>query len=324
LDLNAAVDGRAWGGSQNNALYIDLLGTFGGSISNQVVDLQGLDNIEAYNTFKLYAAWYEHTFGGSGFSVRLGLQDYNVLFDTLDSAALFINSSFGLDATIAQSNVSQYPVTAAGAVIRWESPRGAYAMGGVYDGVPGLRGHPAGTHIEFQPGDGVFSGLEVGLVGDGAEPYKLAVGGWYQTSNYVDLAGRGRDRNHGLYALGETRLLGGETLPAVDAFVQLGYAEPDRNTLNRYIGVGVDVTGLVPGRPHDTLGLGMARAHTSTTYQHIAPVFTEAEIALELTYRAVVTTRISLQPDVQYIRDPGADRRIGDAWVVGIRGQFIW
>lgn len=324
VNVNATLDGRSWGGSTNDVFYVDLLGTFGGSISNQVGDLQGADNIEAYNTFKVYSAWYQHTFGDSGFSVRLGLQDYNALFDTLDAAGVFINSSFGLDASIAQSNVSQYPTTAVGAVVRWVSPEGFYAMGGVYDGVPGKPGHPAGTHIDFGPHDGVFSAFETGLKGGGDRPFKIGLGGWYQTSDYQDVFGRERDTDHGVYAIAEKRLIGGGDAPALDAFIQLGDAQSDANTLDHYIGAGVDVTGLVPGRKDDVLGLGMARAHTSDAYRRATANASHAETALEMTYQANLNSYAMIQPDVQYIIDPGASHGTDNAWVVGIRGQLSW
>ncbi|WP_145961221.1 carbohydrate porin [Salinisphaera sp. LB1] len=324
INLSAGIDGRLWGGSADNRFFFDYLGTFGSSISNDVGDLQGLDNIEARNTTKLYSAWYQHDFGDSGVMVRLGLQDWNALFDTLDAAGVFINSSFGLDATTAISNVSQYPTTAVGAVVRWQSSGGAYVMGSVFDGVPGLPGHPAGTHIAFRSGDGVFSSVEAGISGNGGKPYKLAVGGWYQTSKYNDPAGRARDRDHGFYVIGQQRLLGGANTPKLDAFAQIGGAESDRNPLDRYLGGGFDVTGLLRRRPNDVLGLAVARAHVSRVFRQATPHSDRAETAVELTYQAPINHYLTVQPDVQYIINPGVDRAVDNATVVGMRASLAW
>lgn len=324
IDLSATIDGRAWGGSTDNVFYMDLLDTFGSSISGQVGDLQGLDNNEAYNTFKVFGAWYQHDFGNSGFSTRLGLQDYNALFDVIDAAGVFINSSFGLEPTISQLPVSTFPTTTLGAVLRWRSPRGLYLMGGVYDGKPGLAGHPAGTHIDLRSGDGILAALETGVSGGQRYPYKLAVGGWYRTSHYTDPAGQPQDRNHGLYVIGQQRLLGGEHTPAVDAFLQFGSAQEDRNQIDRYIGVGFNVTGLVPQRPDDILGLGMARVHIGSSYRRNNPGSTDTETAVELTYQASISKRLMIQPDVQYIIDPGAQHGVANAWVVGARARLSW
>ena len=322
VDFNTTIDGRLWGGSRHDTLYFDLHGAVGSSISNQVGDLQGVDNVEAYDTFKLYSAWYQHAFGDSGFSIRVGLQDYNALFDTLDAAGVFINSSFGLDASDAQSNVSQYPTTAVGAVARWVTPSGFYAMGGIYDGVPGKPGHPAGTHVHFGPHDGIFSGFEAGIDTGGERPFKLGLGGWYQTSRYRDVQGRVRDEDGGVYALAQDRLVSGDAGPDVDAFVQMGHAKGSVNSLSWYLGTGLYVTGLVPGRAQDTLGLGIARACTSDAYRTVNENASKAETAVEMTYQATLNDHVMIQPDVQYVIDPGASHATDNAWVLGIRAQI--
>lgn len=321
VDLSAAIDGRAWGGSTQDLFFFDYMGTVGGSISNDAGDIQGLDNIEAFDTTKVFSAWYQHRFGDSGLSVRLGLQDYNALFDVLDTAGVFINSSFGLDPTVAQADVSTFPTTSVGAVARWQSGNGLYVMGGAYDGTPGLPGHQAGTHIDFRSGDGVFAAAESGITGGGAHPYKLALGGWFRTSRYQDPAGRRRDRSSGFYVIGERRLWGRhDKTPRFDAFFQLGIAASNRNLLNRYLGAGINVTGMLPARPDDIIGVGVARAHTSSTYRAALPTGARtAETAVELTYQAPINDHVFVQPDIQYIMDPGADRQIGNATIVGLR-----
>jgi len=323
LDLYARLDGNAWGGSGNNFFYLDLLGTVGGSISGQAGDLQTLDNIEAPNTFKLSEAWYQHSFGNAGLMMRVGVQDYNALFNVLDTAGILINSSFGIDPSIAQANPSIFPASTVGGVVRWQSAQVAYVMGAVFDGVPGLPGHPYGTQIHFLKGEGVFASVEAGIDKSGEWPYKVAVGGWYRTSRFIDPAGRPRDRNHGLYAIAETRVLNSIGV-TIDAFLQLGLADADRNIVDHYIGSGITVTGLVPLRPDDRISLGMARAHTSRLYRNAIPGSNTAETALEVTWQAVLNDRLVIQPDIQYIINPGAEKALNDAWLLGVRGELSW
>jgi len=318
------VNGRLWHGSPTNVFYMDLLGTIGSSISGQVGDVQGLDNVEAHNTVKLFGAWYQHAFSSQHVRLRIGVQDYNAWFDVLDAAGVFVNSSFGLDPTISQLPVSTFPITTLGAALRWQSVDGLYVMGAVYDGRPGLADHPDGTHIALRDGDGVFTAVETGLVSSGAESFKLALGGWYRSSAYRDPAGRRRHNNGGAYAIGQYRITPQGQVPAVHVFVQIGAADSQRNQLDRYIGAGLTASGLVPQRPHDTFGVGMARAHTGSAYRRNTPNATAAETALELTYQAHYGETLVIQPDVQYIIDPGADRRLANAWVAGVRGQYSW
>ncbi|HET7676083.1 MAG TPA: carbohydrate porin [Gammaproteobacteria bacterium] len=313
VNFNGAFD------SGNDSFYVDFLGTFGSSISDRAGDIQGLSNIEAHNTFRLYEAWYQHSFGASGVMLRGGLQDYAVLFNNLEPAQLFVNSSFGTDATIAQVGPSIFPETTVGLVTRWQSQRGAYVMGGVYDGKPGAPGHPNGTHIELRSGDGVFAAFEAGIAGGDAQSYKAAIGGWYRTSRYTDPAGRARDRNGGVYAIGSLRVTADRALPAVDVFAQFGRARSDRNDLESYIGLGTTVTGLFPGRPDDALGFGIARAHASNVFRRVNIDAADAETAFELTYQFALESGLSIQPDVQYIVDPGALTHVDNAWAAGIR-----
>lgn len=323
LFLGATVDGRAWGGSAADRLRVRLLGTFGGSISNQAGDLQGLDNVGAYNTFKVYSAWYQHRFGHSGMSTRLGLQDYNALFNTLGAASVFLNSSFGIPATTAQSHVSQYPTTAVGAVLRWRSARGAYAQAGVYDGRPGDPDNPGGTHIHFDPGHGLFYAAEAGFRGGPDGRWKAALGGWYQTSAYTAPSGRPRDRNHSIYLIAQAPL-GTSRRPAWNGFVQLGSARRATNVTGSYLGVGVNARGLLPGRPNDVFGLGLARAGTTRAWRRATPDSARAETVVEATWRFVLGEHLSVQPDAQYIMDPGATHRLENAWLAGLRVQVEW
>lgn len=321
VDLFASLNA-----TPNDTFYVDLLGTFGGFPSELVGDLQATDNIEAYNTLTVFEAWYQHTFGDSGFSLKGGLTDYNADFYALDAAGLFINSSFGLGPDVSQLGVSTFPTSALGLTAKWESAGGLYAQAAVYDGVPGLPGHPAGLHVELRDGDGVFTAAEAGITGAvNGLPYKFGVGGWYHTKEFEDPDGEMHDRNHGGYLIGQQRVFGaGDALPAVDVFVQAGWAEADRNELKSYFGGGVQATGLVPSRPHDALGLAVASARTSAVFQRNTADATDAETAVELTYQAVVNEHFMIRPDLQYVIDPGAVDSVDNAWVAGVRAQFQW
>ncbi len=324
VHLSAAADGRLWGGQRTDRFYVGVLGTLGSSISAHAGDLQGLDNIEAHNTAKIFSAWYEHTFRAQHVRMRVGVQDYNAWFDVLDAAGVFINSSFGLDPTISQLPVSTFPITTLGAAVRLHSAGGAYAMAGVYDGKPGLSGHPNGTHIDLRAGDGVLAAMEVGVSHGGTNPYKAAVGGWYRTTGYTGPDGQHRRGDEGMYAIAQHRIgavFGGAP---VDGFLQAGFANSRDNQINRYLGMGVTVTGPVPGRASDVLGVGVARAHLGGTYRSQVPGSAAAETVVEATYQAPISAHFSIQPDVQYIIDPGASRQVGNAWVLGARADLSW
>ena len=47
------------------------------------------------------------------------------------------------------------------------------------------------------------------------------------------------------------------------------------------------------------------------------------EINLELTYFANITSHLSIQPDIQYVINPGLDGSLDNALVFGIRLQLV-
>jgi len=103
LDLLLTVDIKklvpGWGGT----LFVYGLGLYGQNPSKYVGDNQGVSNIAAPHTWKLFEAWYQHNLF-ERFSVLAGLYDVTSEFDVIMSASeLFVNSSFGTGAEFAAS-----------------------------------------------------------------------------------------------------------------------------------------------------------------------------------------------------------------------------
>ncbi|MGO3455438.1 MAG: carbohydrate porin [Marinomonadaceae bacterium] len=320
--LSADLDGRVWGGSENNKFSFSYQFTTGSSISDDVGDLQTLDNIEAYNTSTIYSAYFEHDFEDEGSMYRIGMQDYNEVFSAIDTAAVFVNSSFGIDPTIAQIGPSLFPITTLGAVGRWQSDSGFYITGGLFNGVSGDEDHPVGTQIKFSSANGILSTVEAGIIGGDTHPFKVAIGSWYSTTQYEDTSGTDRSNNRGYYATGELRLAGSGNSAKLNGFAQLGSAESDRNDLDGYIGAGLTLNEFSSSRPDDILGLAFASAYTSDSYRDSTSDTNGAETAIEVTYQFAVNEYVFIQPSIQYIINPGADASTDDATILSVRGQF--
>ncbi len=164
---------------------------------------------------------------------------------------------------------------------------------------------------------------------------KYAIGVWALTTELDDLNDQDingnpvrRDGTHGLYGLAEHRVYRepdqvGDLDQGLILFLQVGYADPKVNRFSNYFGGGLVYRGLFPGRDQDETGFGFAIARNGTDYksgQRAAgvPVHNE-EVALELTHSLVVTQSFIIQPDIQYIINPGTDPSIPDAFVIGAR-----
>jgi porin len=129
-----------------------------------------------------------------------------------------------------------------------------------------------------------------------------------QAQGREDLADHGRVLHRGdepQPAAGSTR--------GLSLFGSLIYAPQERiNTLPWFASAGASYRGLVPGRDKDTAGFalyygGFSRDLPGQTY----------ELVLEWTYAIALTRWLTIQPDVQYVINPGGRSRVGNAVVVG-------
>ena len=324
LDMVFTLDTGTAGWWQNGTMQVYLLGNTGGDLSRLAGDLQFASNIEAPNSFKLLEIYYEHRFLNDRLGVLVGLHDINTDFYVTEHGSLFLNSSLGMGIDLSQTGPSTYPFTSPGVRLRLNWTPNTYLLAAVNDGIPGDPDNPYGTQIRFDHGDGVFAIAEAGLLGSEGHYYKVGVGGWYHTANIDDLDGRARDTNSGIYTIGEADIWRAEDGRGVGIFTQLGFADGDRNQVSTYVGGGVTWTGPFPSRPTDVAGIGVAHARNGDHFQRLNPGLERAETTLEATYLISPAPWLSVQPDLQYIVDPGTDSAIDNAVILGVRVQVTF
>lgn len=354
--LGAQVDGRAvgWPGV---TFYAALLGNHGGAPGRRVGDLQGTNNIEASDSWRLFEAWVQGIVAGERLSVLAGLYDLNSEFDVIGAAGLFIHSSFGIGAEFGLSGragPSIFPVTSLGIRLRALPSRAWAFQVAALDGVPGDRDHGGVVRIAFDEGDGLLLAAEAARYlapsgrhrepqsvlrrrrlgrGRGDDSYggKVAAGAWAYTGEFLHLSRRGPGGapvavrgSWGAYLLAEKLLLPAARPPwdGLVGFARVGAADSRVNPFTIYTGAGLVLLGPLSGRPHDEVGLGVAAAHAGEGLEEAREregrATAAAEIALELTYRGQLG-RVSVQPALQLVLDPAADPARRDAWIVGLR-----
>lgn len=101
-------------------LHVEGYYPYGTNISSYVMDLAGVNNNAAYNSVRLYELWFQkgYKIGFLESTVRLGLMGADQEFDVINSAAFFVNSSFGAPLVYSGNvPVPVYPFTALGARI---------------------------------------------------------------------------------------------------------------------------------------------------------------------------------------------------------------
>lgn len=317
-DLDAAV---GWDGAQ---LHLYGLYNNGKSISSLIGDAQAVSNIETgTRALRLYEAWIDQKIG-SAVSLRAGLYDLNSEFDALEASGLFVGSAHGIGTDISQTGLngpSIFPSTSLAARVEVRPATNWVIRAAVLDGVPGDPDRPKRTTIRLGNGEGA---LLIGEVDAPVAGGRLLLGHWRYTASFDAHDGRRGDGNAGFYVRGEAPLLehDGRELAG---FFRLGAARGRFNMFDRFATAGVKLSGFVPGRAEDEIGLAVAAAFTSRGYR-LANDASDSEIVGELTYRAQMAPWFALQPNLQYVRNPSADPAIRDALVIGLRGEvsFRW
>lgn len=140
IDLKMELDAEklfGWNGALFNVYF---LGNNGGGIGDASGVAQGISNIEAYNTWKLYELWLDQSLFNNTVSVRVGLYDLNSEFDTRETSSLFINPSHGIGVDIAQSGhngPSIFPTTSLALRLIVHPTESVYFQTALFDGIPG-------------------------------------------------------------------------------------------------------------------------------------------------------------------------------------------
>ncbi len=333
LDVTLTVNGEQAFGAKGTTLFFYGLYNNGKSLTDDLVgDLQVASNIDAgTKAVRLYEAWVEQRFAADRASVKVGLYDLNSEFDTNESNSLFINSSHGIGPDFSQSGQngpSIFPVTSLGLRADYRFNDNWLVRAAVLDGVPGDPNRPKRTVVKLGDGDGA---LLVGELEYSDELTKAAIGYWRYTAEFEDVlastvAGESvvRDGNDGFYMFAERKITGkSRDAAGLSAWVRLGFADENLNPVSQYLGGGMVYTGAIPARPEDQVGIAVAAVTLGYLARRALELAGEAsdkrETNIELTYRTALAPWLTIQPDIQYIINPGARPALRDALLFGLR-----
>ena len=192
LDLILTLDTKRLGLWDHGTFRVNMIDNSGGEkLTGAIVgDTQGVSNIEAPRTTRIYELWYEHAFLGNKFLVLGGIHDYNSEFDVTEYGGLYINSSFGIGHEISKgARPSIFPMTAP-AVRAKLTPHDQWQfLFGVYDGDPGSA--EISEHFprsDFDEEGGAFLASEAAYLFTGdALPGFIKLGAWHNTGEFDDI-----------------------------------------------------------------------------------------------------------------------------------------
>jgi porin len=342
----------------------------GYNAADHVGSISDPSNIDAYHTVRLFTAWFEQSFG-ERFSVRVGQLAADDEFFTSETAGGLINGTFGWGDVFAANIASggpAYPLATPGVRAKVKATDEVTVLAAVFSGDPAGRDcfdipqrcNAHGTTFSFAGGSLWIGELQYG-VNQGKQAIGLPgiykVGAWYATADYADQhfglgagnlpltladpSGPGplfHSGNWGIYGVADQMVWRGPA-SSLNLFVRGGGVPSDRNLVSYYVDGGAGVKGLLPGRPDDTLTVGIAYAKISPdavaldrdTLAINGPPFAvrDEEILFEVSYAAQIAPWWILQPDLQYIYHPSGGQNpndptlpLGHAFIAGVRSTI--
>ena len=333
----------------------------GRSITGENVGgLMPVSSFEAEPATRLFELWFEQHLFDDTVSVKIGQLAADAEFFIAEGGGYFLNGAWGWAPIAAENNPNggpAYPLATPGVRVAMAPTENTSLLVGVFNGDPAPECNKAGGDPQRCNPDGLDFGLRNSalLMIEGAYSYSLSggalpgtikVGGWNHfgdfTHNRVDVGGElvaisGNDgkpleNNHALYIILDQLLWhapGSEEGQGVGFFTRFAGAPDDRNLVDFYFDVGLTFTGMIPGRPDDALAIGYAYTGISDSVQAFnvdagEPAGSGHEALIEIAYTMEVMEGWTLQPDFQYIWNPGGGTEGDNATVVGARSTFAF
>lgn len=316
MDLPVSIDFERVGFFLPGRALLRAQNTHGRGLTTDFVgDSLVVSDIDSFrNIMQVSEYWWEVGAADGPFRLRVGKQDVNTEFIHMELATDFVQSSFELTPTAV---LPTYPHPAMAAVALCQIEDSVQLKFGVWDALAtggswGFSG--TGTHL-------LIGELEYNYeLGHRGLPGTLSTGAAYLTEGEVGGEQFGAVQGFSFQleqAVFQEGTSGTDAAQGLAVF--LAYYPRFRNApvLSHAIGTsvaaGVVYTGLLTRREQDVLGVGLSSAE-------LFQGGTNRETVVELFYKAQLTPRFSIQPDLQYISTPSGIYR--DSLVVGVRAQL--
>lgn len=240
---------------------------------------------------------------------------------------------------------SVYATATWGARARYNLNKDFYILSGIYDGDKAVsrndmygfdfslrlkEGLAFAEEFAYAPHDGVGpAGLpghyKAGIYYNGATCRDL-----YSDINGSSFAVTGLDQkkhigNYNVYLIADQMIYRkkGTTDQGLTPLVCATIGPESINKFPFFLMGGLIYKGLVPGRDNDTTAVQMSYAKYSgklrESEQSVGARAQNYEIALEFTHKVMITKWMYMQPDIQYIIQPGGTGNTDDAFVVGFQ-----
>jgi len=332
-DLELSADLEKLFNIQGARLYMLTEGSFSDGINRPSVNSFFGVNEDAGGdrSIDITELWYEQSWFEQTLRIRLGKIDLTGGFEHHGCPVAFDCSTYANDETAqflnsALKNNPAIPFPDNGlAVAVYYSPADLwYVSAAVADALADAR--ETGFQTAFHGEDYFFYIFETGITPElnsvnGPLQGAYRAGLWYDPQPKERFSDSTTCRDDTGFYISFDQMLcrendNSEDTQGLAAFGRYGWADSKVNELARFWSAGVQYQGLIPDRDDDVLALGFAQG----IFSDDATSFTDDyESTLEIYYRAELSPWLALSPSAQYIANPGGDKSVGDAVVLGIR-----
>ncbi len=271
---------------------------------------------------RLYQAYYEQRLGAT--NLLFGLYDIESEFGITKPMDTFLNGAYAWNSVLdvsGRNGPSTYPNSSLGFRVRQRLNDQWTIKGAILDGVPNNPNRPGSNQIDFTNTNGAFLIGEVDYTP--IRNTKMMAGFWDYTGkfdalNQINSSGTQRQvfGSRGGYVGGATRVYSQPGNRGLDVFATLGVADGSTNSVNGSLNFGATYTGLLDSRPRDRAGLAFGVVQASNAYRSalgaVVNNVSKYERNIELTYRAPITSWLTVQPDIQYFSHAGFNAGLKD------------
>jgi len=298
------------------------------------------DNAERRQTIALTEMWYEQEYGEK-FAFRAGKMDLTGSFICRGCRLAFDGNAYAnseytqfLNAALVNNPTVPFPDYGLAVVLNFDPTDWFYVAGGAADAKADFR--ETGFNTTFDGDDEFFYVAEAGITPRFSTDC-CPLTGAYRAGLWIDSKdkqkfsnGKNQRNDVGFYA-GCDQLIFKENEDPEDTqglgiFARYGLADSDLNNIANFWSLGLQYQGLFDTRSDDVLAFGMAQGIFSDRLgANDGNGFTDdRETAYEMYYSLLINENLTLSPSVQYISNPGGDRTVSDAVIVGARAQFMF
>ena len=339
--------------------------------------IQTTNGNEAENATRLWELWYDQSFAGGNFDIKIGQQSIDQEFIVSQYSGLFINTMMGwpaLPSNDLYAGGPAYPLSSLGVRLRGKPTPDLTVLAGVFDDNPpggSFDDDPqfldaSGTRFNLNTGALIIAELQYAVnqpslgqmnYGNGSAglPGTYKLGFWYDTGWFPDqefdntgLSLANPDStgipamhkgNYSFYGVMDQMVCrpDPQSPRSLGVFLRAMGAPSQQNFITMSVNGGLSLTDPLPGRDSDTAGLGFGIVRVSGAVSALdqqTAFFTgtpypvrSTETFLELTYQFQAAPWWTIQPDFQYIFNPGAGiknpnnpaARVGNEAVIGFR-----